>query len=404
MQTFTLHRRLNFKEKVVTNSRIKFLALALAFSLLSVFSSFAQVSITSDNLPTFPGDVFNYYSQTNTDTSETGGIPVDLGTGGGNQVWDFTSFLSEDVSLDSLFDPMTSVYSEEFGDADRALFSSAGIMSVNLGNISRFESFGEDWTLDGVGLLNVALIPDQEPRSMPIQFPEPLKLTPLPLSFEDSWTLLDTISTEYQDSTTGVTFLIELTFGGTFEVDAWGELIYPGGSVDCLRLYAFAGGALNVYPLILGFPLPSIYTREYPAAHNYIWFAPDVGEVATVTSKVTEENPDFELASAVRVYTTNDVSAPEPEVFVANGIALSPAWPNPFNASTTIQFAIPNRQKTRVEIFDILGNSVAVLSDRVYEAGDHSLSWNASDQTSGVYFIRMSTKSASRVQKIMLVK
>jgi type IX secretion system substrate protein len=258
--------------------------------------------------------------------------------------------------------------------------------------------------LDGVGLLNVSLIPDQDPLSMPILFPEPLKLTSLPLVYEDSWTLLDTISTMYHDSTTGFDFLIEITFGGTFEIDAWGELNYPSGSVDCLRLYAFAGGALNVYPIILGFPLPSIYTQEYPAAHNYIWFAPDIGEVATVTSKLNEENPDFSLASAVRVYTTNDVSTPEPEVFVANEIELNPAWPNPFNASTTIQFAIPERQKTRVEIFDILGNSVAVLSDRVYEAGDHSMSWNASSETSGVYFIRMSTKNASRVQKIMLVK
>ncbi|MGE5316265.1 MAG: T9SS type A sorting domain-containing protein [Acidobacteriota bacterium] len=78
---------------------------------------------------------------------------------------------------------------------------------------------------------------------------------------------------------------------------------------------------------------------------------------------------------------------------VPSSYALGPNYPNPFNPSTALRFALPSRSHVRLEVFNTVGQSVAVIEDGVMDAGTYSASWNASSAPSGLYFLRMRAES-----------
>lgn len=79
-------------------------------------------------------------------------------------------------------------------------------------------------------------------------------------------------------------------------------------------------------------------------------------------------------------------------------------YPNPFNPTTTIQFDVAQNSSVTIDVFNMLGQKVATLADRYYTAGTHQLNWDASDMSSGVYFLRLSTGNILDVKKVMLLK
>ena len=84
--------------------------------------------------------------------------------------------------------------------------------------------------------------------------------------------------------------------------------------------------------------------------------------------------------------------------------ALNQAYPNPFNPVTRIQFGIPVDTKISINVYNMQGRFDETLIDRNMLAGYHSIIWNASSYSSGVYFIKMQAGSNIRTQKLMLVK
>ena len=83
---------------------------------------------------------------------------------------------------------------------------------------------------------------------------------------------------------------------------------------------------------------------------------------------------------------------------------LVSAYPNPFNPVTNVTFGIKLDAQLTVKVFDISGREVAELANGYYLAGYHSVDWQAADQSSGVYFLTVSTADVSHTQKLMLVK
>ena len=88
---------------------------------------------------------------------------------------------------------------------------------------------------------------------------------------------------------------------------------------------------------------------------------------------------------------------------------LLPNYPNPFNASTNVSFALPEKSKVNVVIYDVSGRLVEVLAQTEMTAGTHSLTWNA-EVSSGVYFCKVnflglnSGKSYSSSNKLLYVR
>ncbi|UCE05126.1 MAG: T9SS type A sorting domain-containing protein [bacterium] len=89
--------------------------------------------------------------------------------------------------------------------------------------------------------------------------------------------------------------------------------------------------------------------------------------------------------------------------------SLYPAYPNPFNSSTTIEFYLPKAQFVELNIFDILGRKVKnIISDKL-DPGKHSKTWNGSDErgnvvAAGIYFVRMIAGEFKQSRKILLIK
>ncbi len=78
--------------------------------------------------------------------------------------------------------------------------------------------------------------------------------------------------------------------------------------------------------------------------------------------------------------------------------------PNPFNAQTTVRYALPTSEYVTLELFDISGRLVTTLVDQHETAGMHSVAINGNNMVSGVYFIRMTVGSEINSCKALLLK
>ena len=84
--------------------------------------------------------------------------------------------------------------------------------------------------------------------------------------------------------------------------------------------------------------------------------------------------------------------------------ALYQNYPNPFNPTTTIQYDLPGQMHVQLELFDLLGRTVASLVDEIQQPGHFSVNFNASQLSTGVYFYRMKAGSFQDIKKLILVK
>ncbi len=94
----------------------------------------------------------------------------------------------------------------------------------------------------------------------------------------------------------------------------------------------------------------------------------------------------------------------EDESIMPSELSLSPAHPNPFNSSTTIEYTLPQESEVTIEIYDILGRRVETLVQGKQRAGSHSVTWDARKASSGVYFYRIQAGDLGAVRKMILLK
>ena len=79
-------------------------------------------------------------------------------------------------------------------------------------------------------------------------------------------------------------------------------------------------------------------------------------------------------------------------------------YPNPFNPITTIKITMPIAGDMQVEIYNLLGRSIATLTSGYKVAGTYTLVWDASDAASGLYFVTAQTDGYTSTKKLMLLK
>jgi hypothetical protein len=89
---------------------------------------------------------------------------------------------------------------------------------------------------------------------------------------------------------------------------------------------------------------------------------------------------------------------------IPNEYNLSQNYPNPFNPSTTISYSIPERTNVNLEIFNILGENIVKLVNRVQNAGVYSVTFDASHLSSGIYIYTLKTTSKIISKKMVLMK
>jgi hypothetical protein len=101
------------------------------------------------------------------------------------------------------------------------------------------------------------------------------------------------------------------------------------------------------------------------------------------------------------IKNTTDINGP---IELPTEFKLEQNFPNPFNPSTQISFALPNYGYTKLTIYNSLGVEVKTLISEMKSAGNHSVSFNADGLSSGMYFYELSSGEFKSTKKMMLVK
>ena len=115
-----------------------------------------------------------------------------------------------------------------------------------------------------------------------------------------------------------------------------------------------------------------------------------------------ESEPRFELR--ITPGTLTDVEESGPITELPQAFDLKQNFPNPFNPSTNIQFELPERADVQLTVYDLMGREIAMLLNEARAAGRHSVTFDASRLSSGVYIYRLQAGERVFTRKMVLIK
>jgi hypothetical protein len=92
--------------------------------------------------------------------------------------------------------------------------------------------------------------------------------------------------------------------------------------------------------------------------------------------------------------------ATDPLAELPDNFYVLPAFPNPFNSSTTLRVALPEEQRVVITIHDMLGRETATIADEICALGYHNFVWNAQGAASGSYVARVT--AGKHIEEVVL--
>lgn len=146
----------------------------------------------------------------------------------------------------------------------------------------------------------------------------------------------------------------------------------------------------------------SVVTAVVPTNSTTLTLTPVTTGDAFVTVKAADaaNNDFFAYTFPVNV----GLVGVDGEEIIPTEFSLSQNFPNPFNPTTNIKFGLPKESNVVLRIYNILGEEVATLVNKVMPAGFHTVNFDASRLTSGLYIYRIEAENFVQVKKMMLMK
>jgi hypothetical protein len=89
---------------------------------------------------------------------------------------------------------------------------------------------------------------------------------------------------------------------------------------------------------------------------------------------------------------------------VPTNFILEQNYPNPFNSHTVIRFSLPQESQVELEVFNLLGERVAIIFSGRLPAGNYNMPWNPENLSSGVFLYRIRAGNFISVKKLILLK
>jgi len=108
---------------------------------------------------------------------------------------------------------------------------------------------------------------------------------------------------------------------------------------------------------------------------------------------------NFEIIDMMVVNGSDEIPVITPAVFT-----LGAAYPNPFNPSTSITLDVADAGYVSIQIYNLNGQLVSTLSQGTMNPGNYTLTWDASEQVSGMYLVRAETAGIVSTKKLLLIK
>ena len=107
-------------------------------------------------------------------------------------------------------------------------------------------------------------------------------------------------------------------------------------------------------------------------------------------------------------YLYDDSAGLSPEEGAA-AVRLNRVIPNPFKSGTSVSFAVSEKRRVRLSVYDVQGRLVSTLFEGSVDGGEHLIPWDGRDARGGrlapgVYFLRLSAGESSLVRKMVLQK
>ncbi|MFA7361958.1 MAG: T9SS type A sorting domain-containing protein, partial [Candidatus Kapaibacterium sp.] len=202
---------------------------------------------------------------------------------------------------------------------------------------------------------------------------------------------------------------------GTGNIGLIGSYVNPGIAdstvgawPEAIKIFTVAGSQQHVLYKFRPYMLSNdslngvgIYNTKW----NVATFGVDLESLRpTVGSPPTVSSAERFIRAGIN-YVNNTLVGVEP---FGNEIplvySLSQNYPNPFNPMTKINFAMPKQGIVKLRIYDVLGREVRTLVNEVKAAGYHTVDFDGSQFSSGVYFYRIETNGFSDIRKMMLIK
>jgi hypothetical protein len=126
--------------------------------------------------------------------------------------------------------------------------------------------------------------------------------------------------------------------------------------------------------------------------------------VTAIDISLQESNPSNIVETRLVGDPPTKASAYGTKEKTAIDYSLGQNYPNSFNPTTTISYTIPKNGLVALRVYDILGSEVAELVNEVKEAGDYSVTFNASNLPSGIYFYTLTSGNFTATKKLILLK
>ena len=184
--------------------------------------------------------------------------------------------------------------------------------------------------------------------------------------------------------------------------DVWGDISGPNGYFDTIfstsRMLNPGEADFNrdTYTFSPGAPDGTYTITVYTGVFDNV--------ILNSVSKTFIKSGSSQMTAPVAEAAPSQSLEALPESFSLNG-----NYPNPFNPSTTIRYAVPEVAHVRLDILDVLGRRVATLVDETQNPGHHQVVWaglNEGGRTValGVYFLRLQAGDAVLTQRMLLMK
>ena len=118
------------------------------------------------------------------------------------------------------------------------------------------------------------------------------------------------------------------------------------------------------------------------------------------------ENPASVTVDAPKSITATfqQTSGVSDVVQIARKYQLNQNYPNPFNPATTITFSLKKSGIAKMELFNLLGQSIVTMFDQRFEAGDHRIRFEAANLPAGVYLYQLTSGDFISVKKMIIMK
>ncbi|MCB2205329.1 Omp28-related outer membrane protein [bacterium] len=184
---------------------------------------------------------------------------------------------------------------------------------------------------------------------------------------------------------------------------------WTSNGVITISPYIHTDVVMGIYPDIYGyrmgttseFATQSEYTQEFSFTSPHV--KSDKAWISIFVHKINSTGPG-QVYQAYQEPLMQGITLDVEESPAPGSFALHQNYPNPFNPTTTISFDVPQRAHVVLTLHDALGRNIGTVTDETYEAGTHNIGFDASELTSGTYYLTMVSGDVVKTSSMTLVK